>query len=90
MKGYTTMATMIENSPSIYNFEAFDNLSHEEILEILIRHYNNCKDRRESIEEQLRVDSHSRRLKNEAKEHSRALTAITDLLDDLGIDVDEL
>lgn len=73
-----------------YDFEAFEELSKEEIFDILVRHYNNCREELRKIEEKLSVDTRSQSLKNRGKEHSQALTALTDLLDDLGIDTDEL
>ena len=71
-------------------FTGFNDKTHKEILDILIDHFNNLKAQARSNREQLEVDSRSMALRNRGKEINAALTAITDLLEELDIDVDEL
>ena len=71
-------------------FTGFNDKTHKEILDILIDHFNNLKEQARSNREQLEVDSRSMALRNRGKEINAALTATTDLLEELDIDVDEL
>ena len=71
-------------------FVEFNEMTHSEILEVLLDHYNELIDRAEKNKCELMVDSRSMALKNRGREINSALVAITDLLDDLSIDVDEL
>lgn len=71
-------------------FIDFNDKTHKEILNILIEHLNNLKEQARSNREQLKVDSRSMALRNRGKEINAALTATTDLFENLGIDVDEL
>ena len=71
-------------------FIEFNELTHSEILEVLIEHYKDWQHRAENNRHNLMVDSRSMALRNHGKEIKSALVAIADLLDDLNIDVDEL
>ncbi len=71
-------------------FDAFTDLTHEEIQDILIKHLHDCRDRLNENKALLACDSRSVSLKNRGRELTAALTEIESLLDDLGIDPDEI
>lgn len=71
-------------------FVEFNEMTHSEILEVLLDHYNELIHSAEKNRQELMVDSRSMSLRNSGKAISAAIAAITDLLDDLSIDVDEL
>lgn len=71
-------------------FEVFKEMNHDEILEILIKHLDEWKYEAEKNRRKLSIDSRSMTLKNRGREIGAALTAIINLIEDLGIDVSEL
>ncbi|NLZ46486.1 MAG: hypothetical protein GX896_07325 [Clostridiales bacterium] len=71
-------------------FEVFKEMNHDEILEILIEHLDEWKYKAEKNRRKLSIDSRSMTLKNRGREIGAALTAIINLIEDLGIDVSEL
>lgn len=71
-------------------FTEFTAKTHAEISDILIKNLQFWREEARQNQESLSVDSRSVALRNRGKEISRALTAITNLLEDLGIDVDEI
>ena len=71
-------------------FEVFKEMNHDEILEILIEHLDEWKYKAEKNRRNLSIDSRSMTLKNRGREIGAALTAIINLIEDLGIDVSEL
>lgn len=71
-------------------FDSFNDLTHEEIQNILIEHLNNCRHNLADNKTLLSNDSRSMSLKNRGKELTAALTEIESLLYDLGIDPDEI
>lgn len=72
------------------DFEYFMEMEHSEILETLIDNLRYWEHEAEKNKRKLLTDSRSMALRNRGKEVNQALVAITNLLEDLGIDVDEL
>lgn len=72
------------------SFEKFESMTKEEIFEVLTSHLQKCRDRLEANEQELLTDSRSTSLKNRGRELGAALNAIESLLEDLGIDADEI
>ncbi len=71
-------------------FDAFTDLTHEEIQDILIKHLRDCRDKLTENKTLLTCDTRSMSLKNRGKELTAALTEIESLLYDLGIDTEEI
>ena len=71
-------------------FEKFESMTKEEIFEILTNHLHKCRDRLEANKQELLTDSRSMSLRNRGKELGAELNAIESLLEDLGIDADEI
>lgn len=71
-------------------FNEFTSKTYDEIATTLIDHYRKWQDKAEQNVLYLKSDSRSTHLRNRGKEIAVCLTAIEDLLSDLGIDVDEL
>lgn len=72
------------------NFETFNEMTHEEIQNVLIEHLHNCRDKLSDNKAQLACDIRSMSLKTKGKILAAALAEIESLLDDLGIDSSEI
>lgn len=72
------------------SFEKFESMTKEEIFEVLADNLQKCRSRLEANEQELLTDRRSTSLKNRGKELGAALNAIESLLEDLGIDADEI
>lgn len=71
-------------------FEYFMEMEHSEILETLIDNLRYWEHEAEENKRNLLTDNRSVALRNKGREINQALVAITNVLEDLGIDVDEL
>lgn len=71
-------------------FTEFEEKTHNEIQNILISNYRKWQSKAEENAQQVAIDSRSTSLKNKSREITAGINAITELLEDLGIDVDEL
>lgn len=71
-------------------FDAFEEMSREDIQETLIEHLQNARERQRQIVLAMQTDSRSRGLKNRAREQGAVLAELNDILDELGIDPCEI
>ena len=71
-------------------FTDFEDKTHDEIQSILINNYRKWLDKADENAQKVATDSRSTSLKNKSREITAGINAITELLEDLGIDVDEL
>lgn len=71
-------------------FTEFEEKTNNEIQNILISNYRKWQSKAEENAQQVAIDSRSTSLKNKSREITAGINAITELLEDLGIDVDEL
>ena len=67
-----------------------EEMTHEEIKNVLIEHLHLCRERCKNNQEALMCDSRSMALKNRGREYGAALREVEDILEDFNIDADEI
>lgn len=70
-------------------YEEFYELTHDEIANIILDNYKDCRDILENINQELMSDKRSQSLKNRGKEYGRAFAALEKLMEDLHISPDK-
>ncbi len=71
-------------------FELFEEMSHEDIQSVLIEHLQDSYERQHQTVLAMQSDSRSRSLKNRVRERSEVIAEIRSIMEDLGIDPDEI